>query len=117
VIFLGPIGTRQCDIDKLTRHLHFKAPRLLFVYEAGPCGYRLYRYLQKKGQDCIVVAPSLIPRKPGGEARPAIVGLQPASTGDVGCRAPESTHEEDVHRTGGQSGSRAEEKTERCVDG
>ena len=64
-VFLGPVGTRQCDIDKLIRRLHSKASRLLLVYEAGPCGYWLYRYLQKKGEACIVVAPSLIPRKPG----------------------------------------------------
>ena len=38
-IYLGPIGTRQCDIDKMIRQLHGKAPRLCFVYEAGPCGY------------------------------------------------------------------------------
>ncbi len=69
VIFLGPIGTRQCDIDKLIRQLHSKAPRLRFVYEAGPCGYWLYRYLQKKGQECMVVAPSLIPRRPGDRVK------------------------------------------------
>ena len=34
-------------------------------YEAGPCGYGLYRYLMKKGYICWVVAPSLIPNKPG----------------------------------------------------
>lgn len=69
VIFLGPIGTRQCDIDHLIRQLHSKASRLLFVYEAGPCGYWVYRYLQKKGEDCMVVAPSLIPRKPGDRVK------------------------------------------------
>jgi len=66
-IYLGPIGTRQCDIDKMIRQLHGKAPRLRFVYEAGPCGYWLYRSLLKSGLECIVVAPSLIPRKPGAE--------------------------------------------------
>ena len=69
VVFLGPIGTRQCDIDKLVRQFHSKAPCLLFVYEAGPCGYWLYRYLKKKGENCIVVAPSLIPRKPGDRVK------------------------------------------------
>jgi len=68
-IFLGPIGTRQCDIERLIRQLHSKAPHLLFLYEAGPCGYWLYRYLQNKGEDCIVVAPSLIPRKPGDRVK------------------------------------------------
>ena len=45
--FLGPIGTRQCDIDKLVRKLKGKARHLVFVYETGPCGYWLYRYLTK----------------------------------------------------------------------
>ena len=34
-------------------------------YEAGPCGYGLYRQLLALGHDCQVVAPSLIPKKPG----------------------------------------------------
>lgn len=38
---------------------------LLFCYEAGPCGYGLYRLLSEAGHDCQVVAPSLIPKKPG----------------------------------------------------
>ena len=38
---------------------------LLFCYEAGPCGYGLYRQLTAAGHDCQVVAPSLIPNKPG----------------------------------------------------
>jgi transposase len=35
------------------------------VYEAGPCGYELYRRLTKAGLRCQVAAPSLTPRKPG----------------------------------------------------
>ena len=62
VISLGTIGTRQCDIDKLLRQLQSKSKQLVFVYEAGPCGYWLYRYLLKKGYVCWVVAPSLIPK-------------------------------------------------------
>src|SRR5438093_3223876 len=65
VVSLGPIGTRQCDIDKLIRTLQSKGATLIFVYEAGLCGYWLYRYLTRKGVRCTVVAPSLIPRKPG----------------------------------------------------
>jgi len=38
VVFLGTIGTRQCDIDKLIRKLQAKGKTLPFVYEAGPCG-------------------------------------------------------------------------------
>jgi transposase len=69
VIFLGTIGTRQCDIDQLIRKLQSKSPHLVFVYEAGPCGYWLYRYLTKKGHNCWVVAPSLIPKKAGDRVK------------------------------------------------
>jgi transposase len=69
VIYLGTIGTRQADIDQLIRQLHSKAKHLVFVYEAGPCGYWLYRYLSKKGYVCWVVAPSLIPKKAGDRVK------------------------------------------------
>jgi transposase len=69
VVPLGAIGTRQCDIDKLIRKLQSKGATLVFVYEAGPCGYWLYRYLAQKGLACHVVAPSLIPRKPGDRVK------------------------------------------------
>jgi transposase len=69
VVSLGPIGTRQCDIDKLIRTLQSKGATLIFVYEAGPCGYWVYRYLTRKGLRCTVVAPSLIPRKPGDRVK------------------------------------------------
>jgi transposase len=45
--------------------LQSKAKYLVFVYEAGPCGYWRYRYLTKQGHACWVVAPSLIPTKAG----------------------------------------------------
>src|ERR1700744_1594576 len=38
---------------------------LRFCYEAGPCGYGIQRQLTAAGHECVVVAPSLIPRKPG----------------------------------------------------
>jgi transposase len=69
VISLGTVGTRQCDIDKLIRHLQSKSPPLVSVYEAGPCGYWLSRYLMKKGYVCWVVAPSLIPKKAGDRVK------------------------------------------------
>jgi transposase len=68
-VYLGPVGTRQCDIEKLVRNLKSKAPHLVFAYEAGPCGYGLYRYLTRKGFTCSVVAPSLIPRKAGDRVK------------------------------------------------
>jgi transposase len=69
VIYLGTIGSRQADIDQLIRQMQSKAKHLVFVYEAGPCGYWLYRYLTKKGHVCWVVAPSLIPKKAGDRVK------------------------------------------------
>ena len=69
VNYLGPIGTRQCDIDQLVRKLQSKGGELIVAYEAGPCGYGLFRYLRKKGLRCLVVAPSLIPRKSGDRVK------------------------------------------------
>src|SRR5881409_3523168 len=69
VVSLGAIGTRQRDIDKLIRKLQSKGATLVFVYEAGPCGYWLYRYFRRHGLSCHVVAPSLIPRKPGDRVK------------------------------------------------
>jgi transposase len=45
------------------------AKRLLCAYEAGPCGYVLYRHLTRVGARCVVVAPSLIPTKPGDRVK------------------------------------------------
>src|SRR4029450_4118396 len=59
VTYLGTIGTRQGDIDQRIRKMPSKATHLICVYEAGPCGSWLYRYLTKKGYDGWVVAPSL----------------------------------------------------------
>ena len=69
VVALGTIGTRQYDIDKLIRKLQSKGAALVFAYEAGPCGYWLYRYLTRQGLRCSVVAPSLIPRKAGDRVK------------------------------------------------
>jgi transposase len=69
VVFLGAMGTRQCDIDQLIRQLQSKSQHLVFVYEAGPCGYWLYRDPTKKGHVCWVVAPSLIPKKAGNRVK------------------------------------------------
>ena len=36
---LGPVGTRQGDIDQLIRQLPSKSKPRVLVYAAGPCGY------------------------------------------------------------------------------
>jgi transposase len=50
---------------KLVRKLAVKYGRLTFCYEAGPTGYGLYRQIKNLGHECMVVAPSLILKKPG----------------------------------------------------
>ncbi|MGJ8839806.1 IS110 family transposase, partial [Salmonella enterica subsp. enterica serovar Kentucky] len=61
----GKIGTSPTDIQNLCKRLRSKSSQVRIVYEAGPCGYGLYRRLVKSGFDCMVCAPSLIPKKPG----------------------------------------------------
>jgi transposase len=68
-IYLGPIGTSGSEIDSMVRKLQSKAKKLVFVYEAGPCGYGLHRRLTAMGHTCLVVAPALIPKKPGDRVK------------------------------------------------
>ena len=71
VVSLGSVGTRQSDIDTLIRKLQSKGATLVFVYEAGPCGYWLYRYLMRQGLSCHVVAPDPAEtRRPGEDGSP-----------------------------------------------
>ncbi len=87
VMYLGAIGPRQCDSDQLIRKMPSNAKHLIFVYEAGPWGYWLSRYLSKTGYDCGVVAPSLIPQKPGArvktDRRDAVQLARLARSGDL----------------------------------
>lgn len=43
--------------------------RVHFCYEARPTGYGLYHLIRLLGHECTVVAPSLLPRKPGDRGR------------------------------------------------
>ncbi|MEM5317016.1 IS110 family transposase [Paraburkholderia sp. JHI869] len=87
VELLGKIGTTKADIDRLCKRLQSKAQHICIVYEAGPCGYGLYRQLLQKGFDCMVCAPSLIPRKPGErvktDRRDAIKLVRSLRAGDL----------------------------------
>lgn len=65
VRFYGSIGGDLDSLSKVVRKLQSIGSTLRFVYEAGPCGYDVYRFLTMKGLDCVVVAPSKIPRKSG----------------------------------------------------
>ncbi len=61
----GSIGGELKDLDKVIRKLHSKGSELYFAYEAGPCGYQIFRFLKQKHYPCLVAAPALIPRRPG----------------------------------------------------
>lgn len=65
--FSGEIANTPKALSKLLRRLseRFDGTLLLFCYEAGPCGYGVYRQILEARHDCQVVAPSLIPKKPG----------------------------------------------------
>jgi transposase len=67
--FVGEIDNTGAATAKLARKLATKYRRLTFCYEAGPTGYGLYRQISRLGYECIVVAPSLIPRKPGDRVK------------------------------------------------
>lgn len=65
----GKIGGDMVSLDKAIRKLQSTGAELRFVYEAGPCGYEIYRHLTKKGFPCAVVAPSMIPKKSGSRIK------------------------------------------------
>jgi len=61
----GTIKNTVEALDKIIRKLVSTGAELRFVYEAGPCGFVLYRHLSGNGFSCIVAAPSMIPKKAG----------------------------------------------------
>jgi len=69
VRFLGEIENTDAATAKLVRKLAARYRRLTFCYEAGPTGYGLQRLIARLGHDCVVVAPSLIPKKVGDRVK------------------------------------------------
>jgi transposase len=65
VRFTGTISNNSVALESLLRKITSCGGIARFVYEAGPGGYTLYRQLREKGYECMVAAPSLIPRKSG----------------------------------------------------
>jgi transposase len=61
----GRIGGTMDALDRAVRKLASRGTTLRFVYEAGPCGYEIYRHLTGKGFSCKVIAPSKTPKKSG----------------------------------------------------
>src|SRR6266853_377527 len=69
VRFLGEIENTPAATAKLIRKLSARYERLTFCYEAGPTGYGLHRQIKDLGFECVVVAPSLIPKRPGDKVK------------------------------------------------
>src|SRR6267154_3324817 len=67
--FLGEIENTAAATAKLVRKLAAKYERVTFCYEAGPTGYGLHRQIKSLGHKCVVVAPSLIPKRPGDKVK------------------------------------------------
>jgi transposase len=63
VRFYGTIANTPDSVRTLCKKLSRDGQQLHFCYEAGPCGYGVYRQLTRLGHRCEVVAPALIPRK------------------------------------------------------
>jgi transposase len=70
----GTIANTSAALQTLVTQLRQASPAstggvisgpIRFCYEAGPCGYGVHRTLTRLGEDCVVVAPSMIPRKSG----------------------------------------------------
>ena len=96
--FLGEIENTAAAVAKLVRKLAAKYGRLTFCYEAGPTGYGLYRQIKGLGHACMVVAPSLIPRKPGERVktnrRDALSLVKQLRAGDLtAVWVPDARHE------------------------
>ena len=69
VRFVGDIDSSPRAVERLAAKLAKRHRRLVFCYEAGPTGYGLHRQITGLGHDCTVVAPSLIPKRPGDRVK------------------------------------------------
>lgn len=69
VRFYGDISAEPASVASMVSKLARRGARLRFCYEAGPTGYDLYRQIISLGHECEVVAPSLVPKRPGDRVK------------------------------------------------
>ncbi len=69
VRYFGEVDASPDSMRRLAAKLTAKYDQLTFCYEAGPTGYGLYWLFTELGHTCIVVAPSLIPKKPSDRVK------------------------------------------------
>lgn len=66
---LGQIGGDRGSLLKMVRKQQSKGGERVFVYEAGPCGFWIYRELAALGERCMVVSPALVPKRAGDHVK------------------------------------------------
>jgi transposase len=69
VHFHGEIANTPDAVARMLKKLGSRYGKLHFVYEAGPCGYGLYRQINAAGQVCEVVSPAHTPRRAGDRVK------------------------------------------------
>lgn len=62
--FWGEVDASDMSIHRVIQRIAAKFDRVHFCSEAGPTGYGLHRLIRSLDHECVVAAPSLIPRKP-----------------------------------------------------
>ncbi|ABE63804.1 transposase IS116/IS110/IS902 [Nitrobacter hamburgensis X14] len=67
--YFGEVESSDASMRRAIQRIASRFDHVYFCYEAGPTGYGLYRLIRSLGYDCLVVAPSLIPRKPGDRVK------------------------------------------------
>ena len=98
VRFVGEVENSALPIARMIKRLAERHDRLHVCFEAGPTGYGLYRQIQALGHDCMVVAPTLIPKRAGERVktnrRDAVTLARLYRAGELtGVWAPDPAHE------------------------
>lgn len=98
VRFCGEVANTPEQVRKLADRLSRSGSRLEFCYEAGGCGYGIYRPLTEMGHGCLVAAPTLIARKPGDRIKTdrrdsQMLALQHRAGGLTAVWVPDEVHE------------------------
>ena len=66
---LGQIGGDRGSLLKMVRKQRSRGRERVFVCEAEPCGFWIYREITALGLACMVVSPALIPRRAGDHVK------------------------------------------------
>lgn len=104
VRFFGKVDASVASMRRVIGRIASRFDHVHFCYEAGPTGYGLYRLIQSLRHECTVVAPLLIPRKPGDRVktnrRDAVALAQLLRAGELtAVSVPERNHCPEINGT------------------